>query len=312
LNVPAPVPKVLETAGSRAANDPPLAGKENPAMMQGSGVTRRQLLGGAGLGLAAGLVTARPLLAQITDLEGFDPLWRDAEHAIQTFFGNVEFSREGLHLDLPQHADVGNSVPLTVRIDAAMTEQDFPRVVHVLVHGNPTPHALSVWFTPECGRAEFSTRIRLESSQKVTAVAQMSDGRHLRADHDISVSFGACAQIGSGTNDTVIQFQPETRVSVPATAQRGDIIPIRALISHPMETGMRLDATREWVRQRIISRFGCSYNGVEIFRARPYPAISTNPYFSFFVRAEESGTFEFSWYDTLDLTYSDRAEITVT
>jgi thiosulfate oxidation carrier complex protein SoxZ len=146
----------------------------------------------------------------------------------------------------------------------------------------------------------------------VTAVAQMSDGRYLREDVEASVSLGACGQVGEGDNDAVTQFKPETRVSVPVRAKRGEIIPIRALISHPQETGMRRDATKGWIDQRIISRFGCTFGGVEFFRARLYPAVSTNPYFSFFAKPEQSGLFQFSWYDILDLTFTNQAGIIVT
>ncbi len=280
-------------------------------MAQAWSLTRRRFMAGAGAGMASGLLAASRAGAQVTDLRGFDPLWRDADDALRAFFGPVEFLDEGLYLDLPQHADVGSSVPLTVRVDSEMTEADYPRVVHILAHGNPTPHILSVWFKPEAGRAEFSTRIRLETTQTVTGAVEMSDGRHIRFDRDISVSFGACGQVGSGDNDDIAAFQPETRVSVPETARRGEIIPIRAVISHPMETGMRLNATEEWIRKRIISRFGCTHAGVEFFKARLYPAVATNPYFSFFARAEESGPFEFSWYDMTDLTFTDRAEFKV-
>ena len=277
-----------------------------------SALTRRRLMSGIAQGIAAaGLLSVRPAAAQVTDLRGFDPLWRNADQAIHTFFGPVTYVTEGLDLDLPQHADVGSSVALTVRLAAAMTDADYPKVVHILAHGNPSPHVLSVWFTPASGKAEFSTRIRLERSQTVTAIAQMSDGRHIRLDREITVSFGACGQVGTGGNDDVFAFQPQSRVSVPPTAQRGAIVPIRALISHPMETGMRLDGMEEWVRKRIISRFDCLYNGNSVFRARLYPAVATNPYFQFYARVEKSGIFSFSWYDIIDKTFSNQAAITV-
>jgi thiosulfate oxidation carrier complex protein SoxZ len=280
-------------------------------MTKRSVTTRRQFLAGAGTVLAAAVAYKRAGAQEITDLQGWDPLWRDAEAALRAFFGTVDYLGHGLAVDLPRHADVGSSVPLTVSFPGETTEAMYPRVVHVLAHGNPTPHVLSVWMTPGVGKAEFSTRIRLERSQIVTVAAQMSDGRHIRIDRDISVSFGACAQIGTGSNDDVRAFQPVTRVSVPATAHKGEIIPVRALIAHPMETGLRVDATEEWIRERIISNFTCRYNGAELFTARPYPAIATNPYFAFFARAEKSGHFDFSWYDTQDLTFTDRAEIDV-
>jgi predicted secreted protein len=275
-------------------------------------VSRRVIIAGASTLLVNSIIGGRHTHAQqIMDTRGFDPLWRNAEEAVLAFFGRVTYDRSGIELDLPQHAEVGSSVPLTLRIAAGMTNDDYPQVVHVVASGNPTPHVLSAWFTPSSGKAEFSTRIRLERSQKVTAVAQMRDGRHLRADRDVSVSFGACAQIGTGTNDDIAAFEPSTRVNVPTQASRDSVVPIRAVISHPQETGLRMDAFQEWVRQRIISRFGCVHNDAEVFRARLYPAVATNPYFSFFVRAEQSGTFQFSWYDTTDKTYTHSAEMTV-
>jgi sulfur-oxidizing protein SoxY len=283
-------------------------------MDRGPVISRRRLLasGFAAAGVAAATAgTVRPAGAQITDLRGLDPLWRDAEDAIRAFFPRVTFRHEGLEMDLPQHAEVGGSVPVTVRVASAMTQDDHPTVVHLVAHGNPTPHILSAWFTPAGGRAEFSTRIRLERSQTVSLVAGMRDGRHLRLDRDVSVSFGACAQIGTGNDDDVAAFRPQTRVSVQPTAARGAIVPIRALISHPMETGLRLGPTDEWVRQRIISRFTCGMGGQEIFRARLYPAVATNPYFQFFARAERSGTFDFDWYDTHDVTFENHAKIDV-
>jgi sulfur-oxidizing protein SoxZ len=78
-----------------------------------------------------------------------------------------------------------------------------------------------------------------------------------------------------------------------------------------METGLRVDPTEEWIRERIISNFTCRYNGVEIFKARPYAAIATNPYFAFYARAAESGSFDFSWYDTQGLTFTSQAKIDV-
>jgi sulfur-oxidizing protein SoxY len=274
--------------------------------------TRRGLIAGASAVVAAGAFNSLPASSQqILDTRGLDPLWRTADEAMNAFFGPVSYRRDGMDLDLPEHTDAGSSVPLTIRIPAAMTPQDYPRVVHVLAHLNPAVHVLSAWFTPQSGRAELSTRIRLERTQTVTAIAQMSDGRHLRVDRDVSVAFGACAQIGTGTDEDIFNFQPQSRVSVPATAKRGEIVPVRALISHPMETGLRSDQFQEWVRQRIVSRFGCVYAGVEVLRVRLYPAVATNPYFSFFARAETSGDFAFSWYDMTDKTYENRAAITV-
>ena len=84
-------------------------------------------------------------------------------------------------------------------------------------------------------------------------------------------------------------------INVPPKAKRGDIIEIKALISHEMETGFRPDSMGKLLPRDIITDFVCKYNGEEIFRAQLYPAIAANPFFSFTTVATESGTISFEW-----------------
>ncbi|WGD49998.1 thiosulfate oxidation carrier complex protein SoxZ [Bradyrhizobium sp. CB1650] len=99
-------------------------------------------------------------------------------------------------------------------------------------------------------------------------------------------------------------------INVPARAKRGDVIEIRTLTSHIMETGFRHIATGDLVPRDIITSFTCRYNGTEIFRADLYPAIAANPYLSFFTVAKESGKFEFEWIG--DNGYSSTASASIT
>jgi sulfur-oxidizing protein SoxZ len=102
------------------------------------------------------------------------------------------------------------------------------------------------------------------------------------------------------------------RVKVPKTAAKGEIIEIKTLISHKMESGQRKDKkTGEKIPRKIINKFTCTYNGVEVFSADWHPAISTNPYMAFNTVATESGTLEFAWVDDDGSTYSKSAKITV-
>ena len=84
-------------------------------------------------------------------------------------------------------------------------------------------------------------------------------------------------------------------INVPARARRGEIIEIKTLISHTMETGFRRTQVGALIPRDIISRFACTYNGTEIFRAELHPAISANPFIVFSTIAVESGTLEFHW-----------------
>jgi sulfur-oxidizing protein SoxZ len=99
-------------------------------------------------------------------------------------------------------------------------------------------------------------------------------------------------------------------INVPKRAKRGDVIEIRALTSHVMETGYRRTAAGETIPRNIITNFTCRYNGREIFRADLFPAIAANPYLSFFTTVSDSGTFEFEW--TGDNGFSQVASAAIT
>jgi sulfur-oxidizing protein SoxZ len=100
-------------------------------------------------------------------------------------------------------------------------------------------------------------------------------------------------------------------INVPAKAKRGDVIEIKTLISHEMETGFRPDSTGRAIPRDIITDFVCKYNGEEIFRAQLYPAISANPFFTFTTVAIESGTITFEWSGDNGFSATESAKITV-
>ena len=100
-------------------------------------------------------------------------------------------------------------------------------------------------------------------------------------------------------------------INFPARAKRGEIIEIKTLIQHPMETGYRLDNKGVAIPRDIISRFTCAYNGDEVFRAELYPAISANPFIAFSIIATESGELVFSWIDDNGQIQSEIRQITV-
>ena len=101
------------------------------------------------------------------------------------------------------------------------------------------------------------------------------------------------------------------RVKVPKKASKGDIIEIKSLITHKMESGQRKDKEGKPIPRQIINKFTCTYNGEEVFSADWHAAISANPYMAFHTVATESGTLEFAWVDDDGSVYSKTAKITV-
>jgi sulfur-oxidizing protein SoxZ len=102
-----------------------------------------------------------------------------------------------------------------------------------------------------------------------------------------------------------------TLINVPATAKRGEVIEIKTLISHPMESGYRVGTNGTMIPRDIICDFVCTYNGEEVFRAELSPAIAANPFISFFTVATESGTIAFEWRGDNGFAASEHAAITV-
>jgi sulfur-oxidizing protein SoxZ len=100
-------------------------------------------------------------------------------------------------------------------------------------------------------------------------------------------------------------------INVPKRAKPGEIIEIKTLMSHIMETGYRRTATGEVIPRDIITSFSCRYNGVEIFRADLFPAIAANPFITFFTVATESGKFDFEWIGDEGFSETASASITV-
>ena len=87
------------------------------------------------------------------------------------------------------------------------------------------------------------------------------------------------------------------RLKVPKEAKKGEIIEIKTLLSHPIETGLRNDQAGATIPRKIINKFACEFNGKPVFSADIEPAVAANPYIQFNAKVDESGTFKFTWTD---------------
>lgn len=101
------------------------------------------------------------------------------------------------------------------------------------------------------------------------------------------------------------------RIVVPKSARRGEVIEIKTLIKHPMETGYRRDNVGQPIPRHIIEKFVATYNGEEVFSADLTQGVAANPYLAFSTVARESGEIVFAWTDDLGSTHTEKVEITV-
>ncbi len=113
--------------------------------------------------------------------------------AIRAVAADREIVEGGIVLDLPRIAENGASVPITVSVESPMTAEEHVSAIHVVATKNPSPGVVTFRLSPANGRAEVSTRIRLAEEQEVVVLAELSDGRVLRASAQVAVSVGGCA-----------------------------------------------------------------------------------------------------------------------
>ncbi len=144
---------------------------------------RRQALAiGAGAVAAAILVSSNgPAFAA-----------NDSGDLIKKFTGGKTPAEGRVKFDLPEIAENGNTVPMTVTVESPMTEQLYVSDVLVVADGNPRAGVVAFHFSPASGMAEANTRIRLATSQNIIAVAKMSDGTFFMASKQVKVTIGGC------------------------------------------------------------------------------------------------------------------------
>jgi sulfur-oxidizing protein SoxY len=144
---------------------------------------RRQVLTvSAGALAAAALgVSVRPVHAA-----------NDSQELIDKFTGGKKPAEGKVRLDLPEIAENGNTVPMTVSVDSPMTEQSHVTDVLIVADGNPRGGVATFHFSPASGVAEANTRIRLATTQNIVAVAKMNDGSFFTASKQVKVTIGGC------------------------------------------------------------------------------------------------------------------------
>jgi sulfur-oxidizing protein SoxY len=156
-------------------------------MRKSENSSRRQFLGLAGSAAVIGvvpIVTLRPSEATPATLA----------NAIKNVVGAAVVQTGRVKIDVPPLVENGNTVPMTVSVTSPMTADDYVKSIHVFNEKNPQPNIGNFYLGPRAGRGQISTRIRLADSQKIVAIAQLSDGSFWSASADVVVTLAACTE----------------------------------------------------------------------------------------------------------------------
>jgi sulfur-oxidizing protein SoxY len=156
-------------------------------MRKSEGSTRRRFLEFAGSAAVIGVVpvvSLRPVAATPDTMAA----------AIRTVIGSAVVQTGKVKLDIPPLVENGNTVPMTVSVTSPMTANEYVKSIHVFNEKNPQPNIGNFYLGPRAGRAQVSTRIRLADSQKIMAIARLSDGSLWSVTAEVVVTLAACTE----------------------------------------------------------------------------------------------------------------------
>jgi sulfur-oxidizing protein SoxY len=156
-------------------------------MRKSESSTRRQFLGLAGSAAVFGAVP-------IVTLRSAEATPATLAAAVRNVVGAAVVQTGKVKLDVPPLVENGNTVPITVSVSNPMTPDDYVKSIHVFNEKNPQPNIGNFYLGPHAGRAQISTRIRLADSQKIVAIARLSDDSFWSASVDVVVTLAACTE----------------------------------------------------------------------------------------------------------------------
>lgn len=215
---------------------------------------------------------------------------------------------QGLMLEMPLVSEDGSAVPITVKLDHPMSEDQYITSIRVFAQGNPNAEVVDFYLSPALGRAEVSSRIRVNESQRIWAVATNNRGDAWVTYHDIRVTVGGCLMTAED-NSSVALSQP--RVALPRSFSAGQPAEIRTLVTHPMETGLREGPGGDLLPRRLVERFVVTLADETALEVHLYTAVSTNPYLRFFLAPQSSAQAQFVWHEDTGFELSEEVTLSL-
>ncbi|KAF3997838.1 quinoprotein dehydrogenase-associated SoxYZ-like carrier [Glaciimonas immobilis] len=214
-----------------------------------------------------------------------------------------------IKLTAPRRADSGAQVPFAFSVDYPMEAKKYIKSVTVIVDENPVPLAAIFYFNPINGKAEISTRIRLESDSLVHVIAEANDGRMYINAIPIRAQ-GGCGGSVEGDEAAAKAAAGKMRVAVENPVKMGSLSHVKLLIKHPMFTGLQRDLNTQAFRPAFfIDKIEATYNGKPVMHADTYIGVSEDPNFQFGFIPDKPGKLELMIKDNEGHTFTSSIDV---
>ena len=258
--------------------------------------------------LAMAVIAACALLTVAMPAQGADN-WAKIRPALFKDRSIADDSGQMIELVTPVRAEDAAVVPIAIRTRLAQSPGLSVRKLYLIIDNNPAPLAAVFSMTPDLGRADIETRVRIEEYTNIRAIAELTDGslhmhtRYVKASGGCSAPAGkdaAAAAAGIGKMKLTLERQPQ--LDQPLLAQ--------LMIRHPNTSGMAMDqVTRLYAPPHFVKHIEVAYNGRQVMSAETDISISENPNFRFYFMPREEGTLTVEAVDSTDLSYKTSLQV---
>ena len=235
-------------------------------------------------------------------------VWKKVHASV---FGNapLEAADTVVKLDTPKRAEDAAIVPLAIRAQFPQSRERYIEKIWLVIDNNPSPIAAVFQFTPESGRADIETRIRIEEYTHVRAIALTNDGKLYMAANYVKASGGCSAPAGKDAVAAKASLG-RMRLRVGDTVERGKPAVAQLMISHPNDSGLAMDqVTRSYATPHFVRRVEVRYGGKLVMNADVDFSISENPNFRFYFVPEGEGELDAKVVDNQDLEFTAHLKI---
>ena len=226
-------------------------------------------------------------------------IWKKLKSSL---FENRSISSGVVELIAPARAEDGAVVPIAIRVKLSQRPERYIRRLYLIVDNNPSPVAAIIELTPESGRADIETRIRIEQYSYVRAVAELSDGELTAQARFVKASGGCSAP--AGADPALAARVGRMRLAADSGGAYNEPAAAQLMVSHPNHSGLAMDQiTRLYTPAYFVRSVKVSYAGKPVFAAEVDFSISENPYFRFYFVPSGPGDLEAEVIDTKDLKF---------
>jgi sulfur-oxidizing protein SoxY len=255
------------------------------------------------------LLGATTLYAADADPDTNTEMWSKVRKSL---FENRPISEKAdkvIQLDAPFRAEDAATVPISIKTQLQQNPNDYVKKVYLLVDKNPSPIAAVFTFTPDSGRADLETRIRLEEYSYVRVVAEMNDGKLYSVARYVKASGGCSAPAGKDQAEAMSKLgKIKMRLENDVKYNQPNLVQL--MVNHPNHSGLAMDqVTRLFVPAHYVRRVNVTYADKPMLTADVDFSISENPNFRFYFSPKEKGILKAEVEDSTDKKFNSTLEI---